>query len=191
MLPAFPPQVWIGLPSHPNAKSLRTLSETSAAEPLIHRVDRSVVFGQVVTSSSSHARRLGQSPSLDRSSHLFLLSGGRAHFGEPVSMASREIFIDAPPPPLARQRSVEELRYHHVRERALLKIVEGTTLKPVAADPDNPTTDEKRQRERWEELDGKSETQIEFTLSDSQMVHIAGTKTAAEMWSQMKQVKER
>jgi hypothetical protein len=77
------------------------------------------------------------------------------------------------------------------RERALLKVVEGTTPKPVAADPEKPTSDEKKQRERWEELDGKAQTQIELTLSDSQMVHIAGAKTAAEMWSQLKQVKER
>ncbi|KAF7341435.1 hypothetical protein MVEN_01880600 [Mycena venus] len=77
------------------------------------------------------------------------------------------------------------------RERALLKIIEGTTLKPVTADPDKPTADEKKQIERWEELDGKAQTQIELTLSDSQMVHIAGAKTAAEMWTQLKQVKER
>jgi hypothetical protein len=77
------------------------------------------------------------------------------------------------------------------RERALLKIVEGTTPKPVAADPEKPTTDERKKMERWAELDGKAQTQIELTLSDSQMVHIAGAKTAAEMWSQLKQVKER
>jgi hypothetical protein len=71
------------------------------------------------------------------------------------------------------------------RERTLLKIVEGTTPKAVAADPDKPTTDEKKQMERWEELDGKAQTQIELTLSDSQMVHIAGAKTAAEMWKQL------
>jgi hypothetical protein len=72
-----------------------------------------------------------------------------------------------------------------------LKIVEGTTPKPVAADLDKPTVDEKKQMERWEELDGKAQTQIELTLSDSQMVHIAGTKTVAEMWKQLRQVKER
>ncbi|KAF7372307.1 hypothetical protein MVEN_00090900 [Mycena venus] len=77
------------------------------------------------------------------------------------------------------------------RERTLLKIVEGTTPKPVATDLDNPTADEKKQRERWEELDGKAQIQIELTLSNSQMVHIAGAKTAAEMWTQLKQVKER
>ncbi|KAF7333956.1 hypothetical protein MSAN_02397600 [Mycena sanguinolenta] len=78
-----------------------------------------------------------------------------------------------------------------LRERGLLKIVEGTMQKPVAADPDKPTKDERKERECWEELDGKAQTQIELTLSDSQMVHIAGAKTAAEMWSQLKQVKER
>jgi hypothetical protein len=72
-----------------------------------------------------------------------------------------------------------------------LKITEGTTPKPVVADSDKPTPDEKKQIERWEELDGKAQTQIELTLSDSQMVHIAGARTAAEMWTQLKQVKER
>jgi hypothetical protein len=78
-----------------------------------------------------------------------------------------------------------------LRERALLKIVEGITTRPVAADPENPTSDERKQMERWEELDGKAQTQIELTLSDSQMVHIAGAKTAADMWKQLKQVKEK
>ncbi|KAF7377310.1 hypothetical protein MSAN_00151500 [Mycena sanguinolenta] len=78
-----------------------------------------------------------------------------------------------------------------LRERGLLKIAEGTMQRPVAADPGKPTKDERKERERWEELDGKAQTQIELTLSDSQMVHIVGAKTAAEMWSQLKQVKER
>ncbi|KAF7377116.1 hypothetical protein MSAN_00130600 [Mycena sanguinolenta] len=78
-----------------------------------------------------------------------------------------------------------------LRERRLLKIVEGTMQKPAAIDPDKPTKDERKERERWEELDSKAQTQIELTLSDSQMVHTAGAKTAAEMWSQLKQVKER
>lgn len=77
------------------------------------------------------------------------------------------------------------------RERGLLQIVEGTDKKPVAADPKTPTNDEKKKIERWEELEGKAQTQIELTLSDSQMVHIAGAKTAADMWLQLKQVKER
>jgi hypothetical protein len=76
-------------------------------------------------------------------------------------------------------------------EHGLLQIVEGTDKKPVAADPKMPTNDEKKKIERWEELEGKAQTQIELTLSDSQMVHIAGAKTAADMWLQLKQVKER
>ncbi|PBK59422.1 hypothetical protein ARMSODRAFT_854691, partial [Armillaria solidipes] len=42
----------------------------------------------------------------------------------------------------------------------------------------------------WEEGDGRAQTQIELTLSDSQMIHIAGAKTSAEMWMQLKLVKE-
>ncbi|KAF8167009.1 hypothetical protein K438DRAFT_1616246, partial [Mycena galopus ATCC 62051] len=59
------------------------------------------------------------------------------------------------------------------------------------ADPDNPMAVNFSDGKRWEELDGKGQTQIELTLSDSQIVHIAGAKTAAEMWKQLKQVKER
>src|ERR1700754_840575 len=64
-----------------------------------------------------------------------------------------------------------------LRERGLLKYVEGTVTKPSAADPTQPTTAETQAIERWEELDGKAQTQIELTLSDTQMIHIAGAKT--------------
>ncbi|PBK71767.1 hypothetical protein ARMSODRAFT_1072250, partial [Armillaria solidipes] len=43
---------------------------------------------------------------------------------------------------------------------------------------------------KWEEMDGKVQTQIELTLSDMQMIHIMGAITAAEMWKQLKLVKE-
>ncbi|PBK88661.1 hypothetical protein ARMGADRAFT_894683, partial [Armillaria gallica] len=43
---------------------------------------------------------------------------------------------------------------------------------------------------KWEKLDGKVQTQIKLTLSDSQMIHIMGTITAADMWKQLKLVKE-
>ncbi|KDR73973.1 hypothetical protein GALMADRAFT_69683, partial [Galerina marginata CBS 339.88] len=42
----------------------------------------------------------------------------------------------------------------------------------------------------WEDNDARAQTQIELTLSDPQMIHIAGAKTAAEMWTQLKTVKE-
>ncbi|KIK63237.1 hypothetical protein GYMLUDRAFT_105705, partial [Collybiopsis luxurians FD-317 M1] len=42
----------------------------------------------------------------------------------------------------------------------------------------------------WEKNDGKAQSQIILALGDSQMVHTAGAKTAAEMWSQITAVKE-
>ncbi len=53
-----------------------------------------------------------------------------------------------------------------------------------------PTADETKEIEKWETADFKAQTQIELNLSDSQMIHIAGATTAAEMWDQLKTVKE-
>ncbi|KAK0232761.1 hypothetical protein IW262DRAFT_1422633, partial [Armillaria fumosa] len=61
-----------------------------------------------------------------------------------------------------------------LRERGLLKYAEG----------------EMKGMQTWDETDGKAQTQIELTLSDSQMIHIAGATTAADMWKQLKLVKE-
>ncbi len=77
-----------------------------------------------------------------------------------------------------------------LRERGLLKYAEGIERKPVSADAKAPTAEELEKARKWEELDGKAQTQIELTLSDSQMIHIAGAITAADMWKQLKLVKE-
>ncbi|SJL04875.1 uncharacterized protein ARMOST_08246 [Armillaria ostoyae] len=68
-----------------------------------------------------------------------------------------------------------------LRERGLLKYAEGTERKPVPADAKAPTAEELEKVRKWEELDGKAQTQIELTLSDSQMIHIAGAITAADI----------
>ncbi len=77
-----------------------------------------------------------------------------------------------------------------LRERALLKYADGTLKKPIPADAKAPTAEESEKITKWEEGDGRAQTQIELTLSDSQMIHIAGAKTSAEMWTQLKLVKE-
>lgn len=77
-----------------------------------------------------------------------------------------------------------------LRERALLKYAEGTEPRPVPADKNAVTAEEAEKIQKWEEGDGRAQTQIELTLSDTQMIHIAGAKTAAEMWKQLKLVKE-
>ncbi|PBK78951.1 hypothetical protein ARMGADRAFT_951560, partial [Armillaria gallica] len=66
----------------------------------------------------------------------------------------------------------------------------GTDMKPIAADPKAPTAEETAKLRKWEEMDGKAQTQIELMLSDMQMIHIMGAITAAEMWKQLKLVKE-
>ncbi|KAK0183890.1 hypothetical protein F5146DRAFT_892169, partial [Armillaria mellea] len=43
---------------------------------------------------------------------------------------------------------------------------------------------------KWEEMDGKVQTQIELMLSNTQMIHMVGAITTAEMWKQLKLVKE-
>ena len=75
-----------------------------------------------------------------------------------------------------------------LRERNLLKYVDGTAKKPKSSSP--TTTEEINELTKWETGDQSAQTQIELTLSDAQMIHIAGAKTAAEMWEQLKLVKE-
>lgn len=77
-----------------------------------------------------------------------------------------------------------------LRERGLLKYAEGVKTRPVPVDPKKLTAEEMKGMQTWDETDGKAQTQIELTLSDSQMIHIAGANTAAEMWKQLKLVKE-
>ncbi len=71
-----------------------------------------------------------------------------------------------------------------------MKYAEGTTKIPVSADANNITTEEATKIRKWEEEDRQAQTQIKLTLSDLQMIHIVGAKTAAKMWSQLKLVKE-
>ncbi|KAK0209435.1 hypothetical protein IW262DRAFT_1281621, partial [Armillaria fumosa] len=76
------------------------------------------------------------------------------------------------------------------REQGLLKYAEGVKTRPVPVDPKKLTAEEMKGIQTWDETDRKAQTQIELTLSDSQMIHIAGANTAAEMWKQLKLVKE-
>ena len=40
------------------------------------------------------------------------------------------------------------------------------------------------------EGDAKAQTQIELTISDTEMIHISGAMTVREMWHQLTMVKE-
>ncbi|GBE87024.1 hypothetical protein SCP_1002700 [Sparassis crispa] len=77
-----------------------------------------------------------------------------------------------------------------LRERGVLKYVDGTSEKPKPANATTPTAGETAVITKWVEGDQKAQTVIELLLSDSQMIHIADATTAAEMWNQLKLVKE-
>ena len=64
----------------------------------------------------------------------------------------------------------------------------GTAKKPAVSDP--VKDGEEAKVTTWEEGDSQAQTQLELTLSDAQMVHIAGAKSAEEMWKQLTLVKE-
>ena len=65
---------------------------------------------------------------------------------------------------------------HHItnilHDRNLLKFVDGTAKKPAVSDP--MKDGEKAKVAAREEGDSQARTQLELTLSDAQMVHIAG-----------------
>ena len=75
-----------------------------------------------------------------------------------------------------------------LRDRNLLKFIDGTAKKPAVS---NPVKDGKEAKvTAWEEGDSQARTQLELTLNDMQMVHIMGAKSAEEMWKQLMLVKE-
>src|ERR1700761_512114 len=77
-----------------------------------------------------------------------------------------------------------------LRDRGLLKYVTGTATRPTPATANTPTADELKAMEEWDDNDARAQTQIELTLSDSQMIHISGATTSAQMWKQLVTVKE-
>jgi hypothetical protein len=75
-----------------------------------------------------------------------------------------------------------------MRDRRLLKYADGSEGKPALSVP--PKKEETEELAKWIENDARAPTQIELTLSDPQMIHIAGAKTAVEMWTQLRTMKE-
>ena len=61
-------------------------------------------------------------------------------------------------------------------DRNLLKFVDGTAKKPAVSDP--VKDGEEAKVTASEEGDSRARTQLELTLSDAQMVHIVGAKSA-------------
>jgi hypothetical protein len=66
-------------------------------------------------------------------------------------------------------------------DRDLLGYINGETLAPMAADPQNPTGTEASMLKRWMVNDAKARSQIILTLSDAEMIHISGATTARQM----------
>ncbi|PBK94127.1 hypothetical protein ARMGADRAFT_1079607 [Armillaria gallica] len=56
-----------------------------------------------------------------------------------------------------------------LQEQALLKYADGTLKKPILTDTKAPTAEESEKITKWEEGDGRAQTQIKLTLSDSLM----------------------
>ena len=61
---------------------------------------------------------------------------------------------------------------------------------PGSTDPSKPTVDELEAQRKWCEGNAKAHTQIELAIGDAEMIHISGTLTVQEMWSQLTIVKE-
>jgi hypothetical protein len=68
--------------------------------------------------------------------------------------------------------------------------VDGSNNYPAPVDPAKPTTDEAKAIAKWKKGDGKARSKIELALGNSQMIHLAGAQTAAQMWKQLCTVKE-
>jgi hypothetical protein len=75
-------------------------------------------------------------------------------------------------------------------DKKLMKYLNGTEAKPTAATPAAPKPDEQAAISAWEEQDGKARSIIVLNVSDSEMVHVMGATTAANMWKNLKMVKE-
>ncbi|KAJ3543106.1 hypothetical protein NMY22_g3260 [Coprinellus aureogranulatus] len=67
-----------------------------------------------------------------------------------------------------------------LRDLGLEKYIEADS-KPSGSD---------EAKEAWRAGDAKTRTRIELAVGDSEMIHISGAETAAQMWKQLSQVKE-
>jgi hypothetical protein len=62
-----------------------------------------------------------------------------------------------------------------------LRAVDGSDNYPAPADLAKPTTDEAKAIAKLKKGDGKVRSKIELSLGNSQMIHLAGAQTAAQM----------
>ena len=75
-------------------------------------------------------------------------------------------------------------------KRRMLAVLQDLTLEtyidkdskpPQPADTDRPKDAEKEAAKNWREGDAKARTHIELAIGDSEMVHVIGATSAAEM----------
>jgi hypothetical protein len=77
-----------------------------------------------------------------------------------------------------------------LRDLSLETYVDKDSKPPQPANANKPTGAEKEADKKWHGGDAKARTRIELAVGDSEMVHIIGARTAAEMWKQLTLVKE-
>ncbi len=65
-----------------------------------------------------------------------------------------------------------------------------TLNRPGSAKAGEPTDAEIKAQTTWDKGDTKTRCRIELAISDAEMVHIMGARTAREMWEQLCTVKE-
>jgi gag-polypeptide of LTR copia-type len=77
-----------------------------------------------------------------------------------------------------------------LRDLDLEQYIKVGSIPKAPLDPSNPTKEEIEAKVKWQKGNAKTRTRIELSISDSEMIHISGAKTASEMWKQLTQVKE-
>jgi transposase InsO family protein len=77
-----------------------------------------------------------------------------------------------------------------VADKKLTRFLTASEESTSAAVATSPTEEESEALEAWQEQDAKVRSIIVLNVSDAEMIHITGAKTAAEMWKNLKMVKE-
>lgn len=75
-------------------------------------------------------------------------------------------------------------------DRGLEGHIDGAKPKPVFADTQHPTEQERAALEKWQTDDKKAQTTIKLSVHDTQAIHLLGASTARQLWEQLKAAKE-
>ena len=77
-----------------------------------------------------------------------------------------------------------------IMDLGLEQYVAEDAKRPGSAKAGEPTDAEIKAQTAWDKGDAKTRCRIELAISDAEMVHIMGARTAREMWEQLCTVKE-